>query len=145
MRIRVSHATHYRYDAPVKSVTQLLRLTPRNHDGQHVVNWRIDLSVDCRLFHHEDAFGNITHSFTADGPFKELSVAVEGVVETRDTNVVIAGTLERFPAAFYLRDTPLTQPDEAIRELAAKTLDKTRGDRLAILHSLLNFLYHEIE
>jgi transglutaminase-like putative cysteine protease len=145
MRIRVSHATHYRYDAPVKGVTQLLRLTPRNHDGQHVVNWRIELSVDCRLFHHEDAFGNITHSFTADGPFRELSVAVEGVVETRDTNGVIAGTLERFPAALYLRETPLTQPDEAIRDLAAKMLHEAGGDRLAMLHSLRNFLYREIE
>lgn len=145
MRIQVSHGTHYRYDAPVKGVIQLLRLTPRNHDGQHVVNWRIDLSADCRLFHHEDAFGNITHSFTTDGPFKELSVAVEGVVETRDTNGIIAGTLERFPVALYLRETPLTQPDEAIRELAAKMLEEARGDRLAILHSLLNFLHREIE
>ena len=47
----------------------LLRLTPRNHDGQYVVHWRIDVSEDCRVDAHEDAFGNITHTFTADGPF----------------------------------------------------------------------------
>ena len=81
MRIRISHATTYCYDTPPTGVIQLLRLTPRNHDGQYVVAWRVDLSEDCLLHQHEDAFGNITHSFTAEGPFKELSVAVEGEVD----------------------------------------------------------------
>jgi len=97
MRLRISHLTSYRYEAPAKSVIQMLRLTPRNHDGQYVADWRIDVSTDCRLDQHEDAFGNITHTFTADGPFNELSVAVEGEVETRDTHGVVRGTLERFP------------------------------------------------
>ena len=65
MRIRISHATTYTYDKPPVVVTQMLRLTPRGYDGQHVVNWRIDLSEDCLLHRHEDAFGNIIHSFTA--------------------------------------------------------------------------------
>ena len=62
MRIRVSHETRYRYDAPISGVIQTLRLTPRNHDGQYVVHWRIDISEDCRLDTHEDAFGNLTHA-----------------------------------------------------------------------------------
>ena len=49
MRIRISHATTYHYDTPPNGVTQLLRLTPRNHEGQYVVAWRIDLSEDCLL------------------------------------------------------------------------------------------------
>ena len=97
MRIRISHATTYRYDTPPTGVIQMLRLTPRNHDGQYVVNWRIDLSEDCLLHQHEDAFGNISHSFTAEGPFRELSVAVEGEVDTHDTKSVVAGAVERFP------------------------------------------------
>ena len=73
MRIRISHETRYRYDAPINGVIQTLRLTPRNHDGQYVAHWRIDVSEDCRLDVHEDAFGNITHTFTAEGPFAELA------------------------------------------------------------------------
>ena len=49
MRMRIAHATTYRYDAPPTSVIQMLRLTPRNHEGQYVVDWRIDVSADCRL------------------------------------------------------------------------------------------------
>ena len=72
MRIRISHETIYRYDTPPTGVIQTLRLTPRNHDGQYVVRWRIDVSEDCQLDQHEDAFGNITHTFTADGPLDGL-------------------------------------------------------------------------
>ncbi len=97
MRIRVSHATTYTYDTPPTGVTQVLRMTPRNHDGQYVLDWRLELSQDCLLHQHEDAFGNITHSFTAEGPFTELTVAVEGEVDTQDTGGVVAGALERFP------------------------------------------------
>ena len=68
MRIRISHLTSYVFDTPAASVIQMLRLTPRNHDGQYVARWRIDVSTDCRLDQHEDAFGNITHVFTAGGP-----------------------------------------------------------------------------
>ena len=80
MRIRISHITTYRYDASPRNVAQILRLTPRNHDGQYVVSWMIDVSQDARLHRHDDAFGNLAHSFTLEGPFDALTVAVEGVV-----------------------------------------------------------------
>jgi transglutaminase-like putative cysteine protease len=144
MRIRISHATAYHYDTPPKVVTQLLRLTPRNHDGQYVCSWRIDLSQDCLLHQHEDAFGNITHSFTAEGPFKELSVAVEGDVETQDTHGLVSGAVELFPPSLYLRETALTQPDAAIAEFAVAARGDNGGDTLALLHQLLNALNREI-
>ena len=124
MRIRISHATTYRYDTPPTGVIQLLRLTPRNHDGQHVVAWRVDLSEDCLLHQHEDAFGNITHSFTAEGPFKELSVAVEGEVDTHDTQSVVRGAVSRRNSPGGKRSTALTQPDAAIIDFA----DSARAD-----------------
>ena len=103
MRIRISHSTTYHYAAPPKSVTQVLRLTPRNHDGQYVVNWRIDLSQDCQLHQRDGGFGNVSHSFTAEGPFDELSVTVEGEIDTQDTNGIVTGAIERLPPAFFLR------------------------------------------
>jgi transglutaminase-like putative cysteine protease len=146
MRIRISHATSYAYDTPPTGVTQLLRLTPRNHEGQYVVDWRIDLSVDCQLHQHEDAFGNITHAFTAEGPFRDLSVAVDGVVDTQDMHGLVQGAIERFPPALFLRETALTQPDAAIVEFAAATRGAAGagGDTLALLHTLLNELNREI-
>jgi transglutaminase-like putative cysteine protease len=140
MRIRLSHATTYHYDTPPTGVTQTLRLSPRNHDGQYVVAWRIDLSADCLLHQHEDAFGNITHAFTAEGLFSDLSVAVEGEVETQDTHGVVSGAVERFPPSLYLRETQLTQPDPAIVDFAETVRAGARTDTLTLLHDLLSAL-----
>ncbi len=146
MRISISHATTYHYLTPPTGVTQILRLTPRNHDGQYVVGWRIELSDDCQLHQHEDAFGNITHAFTAERPFSELTVTVEGEVETHDMHGVVSGAVERFPPALFLRETSLTQPDAAITEFAHNTRASAgkSGDTLALLHALLKELNREI-
>ncbi len=144
MRIRISHATTYAYDAPPKVVTQVLRLTPRDHDGQHVLAWRIDLSEDSLLHQHEDAFGNIIHSFTAEGPFSELTVAVDGEVDTQDMGGLVKGAIERFPPELYLRETALTQADAAIVDFAQTTRAGAGGDTLTLLHGLLGALNREI-
>jgi transglutaminase-like putative cysteine protease len=144
MRIHISHATTYTYDTPPSGVTQLLRLTPRDHEGQHVLSWRIDLSEDCLLHHHEDAFGNTIHSFTAEGPFDKLSVEVNGEVDTQNTNGLVKGAVERFPPELFLRETSLTQADSSIIDFAAAASTGARGDNLALLHALLTALNREI-
>lgn len=146
MRIRISHATTYHYDTPPNGVTQLLRLTPRNHDGQYVVEWRIDLSEDAQLHQHEDAFGNITHSFTAEGPFDDLAITVNGEVETQDSNGFVRGAVERFPPAMFLRESPLTLPDAAIIDFAeaARTEAGPGASTLSVLHQLLANVHGEI-
>ena len=144
MRIRISHLTSYRYQAPATSVIQMLRLTPRNHDGQYVARWQIDVSADCRLDQHEDAFGNVTHAFTADGPIGELEVMVEGEVETRDTQGIVRGTLERFPPSLYLRETALTSPDAEIAGFAATARAAAGSDTLRLLHLMLERLHRDM-
>jgi transglutaminase-like putative cysteine protease len=126
------------------SAIQVLRLTPRNHEGQYVINWRIDVSADAKLAAQEDAFGNFTHVFTADGPLEELSVTVEGEVETQDTDGLIRGAVERFPPGLFLRDTPLTRADRAIRDFAQQARAAGDGEALTGLHALLQGLHEQI-
>jgi transglutaminase-like putative cysteine protease len=144
MRLRIAHSSVYRYDPPTAGVIQVLRLTPRNHEGQYVERWRIDVVPDARLAAHEDAFGNITHVFTTDGPLEELRVEVDGTVETQNANGVVRGTVERFPPSLFLRDTALTQADGAIRDFAQKIRDSSGGGVLAELHGLLDRLFEDI-
>ena len=144
MRIRIAHRTDYRYDPPAAGVIQVLRLTPRNHEGQYVVRWRIDVSADARLAAQEDAFGNITHVFSADGPLSELCVEVDGEVETQSTDGVTRGTVERFGPSLFLRDTALTQADPAIRDFAQSVRTSKDGEILAELHGLLDRLHDEM-
>jgi len=134
--IRVRHETIYRYGAPAKSALQRLLVTPRNHDGQHVRQWRIDVDHDCCLVAGEDAFGNIEHRFFVEGPLQSLTTLVEGEVETFDQAGVVSGAVERVPLGLFLRETALTRPDAALagfaREVAAR-----ESTTLARLHALM--------
>jgi len=144
MRLRIAHSIVRRYDPPAAGAIQVLRLTPRNHEGQYVIGWRIDISADARLNAHEDAFGNLTHVFTADGPLETLSIRVDGEVETQNTEGVVRGTVERFPPSLFLRDTALTQANERISEFASETIPPEGGDVLAHLHALMHRLHEEL-
>lgn len=144
MRIHVNHATVYRYDPPANGAIQILRLTPRSHDGQYVVSWRIDVSENCRLAAHEDAFGNLIHSFALDSPISELRVTVDGEVETQDTAGMIRGTVERFPPSLYMRTTELTEADDAIRAFA-ETAVARGGAPLARMHDLMGALNEALD
>ena len=144
MRLRIAHSIVRRYDPPATSAIQVLRLTPRNHEGQYVIDWRIDVSADAKLVGHEDAFGNFTHVFTADGPLEELSVTVDGEVETQDTDGLIRGAVERFPPTLFLRDTSLTRADAAISDFAQQARAASGGETLAALHVLLRWLHDQV-
>lgn len=136
MRLKIAHTTTYRYEPPATGVIQILRMTPGSHDGQYVANWQIDVSTDSRLDVHEDAFGNITHVLT-HGPLSDLTINVEGLVETHDTGGVLRGTDERFPPSLFLRATPLTEVNAAMARFANDLRVEAGGDTLGFLHALL--------
>jgi transglutaminase-like putative cysteine protease len=144
MRINIAHSTVYRYEPPANGAVQVLRLTPRNHDSQYVARWRIDVSPDARLAMREDAFGNVTHVFSAAGPLREICINVDGEVEVQDTNGIVRGTAERFPQSLFLRDTALTEPDAAIRALAEDLNAANRCSALDGLHALMRKLHDDI-
>lgn len=137
MRLNIRHETAYRYAVPASRVIEVLRLLPRGHNGQHVASWRIDMDCDCRLDPSTDAFGNLMHEFTLDGPIEGLTIVAEGSVETVDTAGVLHGQIERFPPVLYLRDTALTASDAMIRDFAREVADRSDNDRLSLMHALM--------
>jgi transglutaminase-like putative cysteine protease len=143
MRIRIAHQTRYLYDRPVRAMQQVLRLTPRDHDGQHVIAWRLEPSAEGCLVALDDVYGNRCHHFAADHPVSDFSLSVTGEVETQDTAGVVRGTVERFPDLVYLRDTDLTSASEEIRTFA-RDVAGGAGDPLSALHRLLAATHEEI-
>ncbi len=144
MRIRIRHTTQYSYDGPIRSAVQVLRMTPRPHDGQHVSSWRIETDADGRLRQGEDPFGNITHTLAIDGPVQRVRLMVSGEVETFDTGGVVRGIVERFPVEVFLRETPLSLLDGDMRDYASG-LVAPGGDLLTRLHSLLAAIHRDIQ
>jgi transglutaminase-like putative cysteine protease len=141
MLIHVRHRTRYHYDQPAKAIIQALRLMPRNHEGQYVRRWQIDLDHDGTLRPGEDAFGNLMHMLSLDGPIRDLCLTVEGEVDMQDTNGILRGTCERFPPQFYLRETQLTRADAAIADFARDLSARHGGNVLKTLHAMLASLH----
>lgn len=136
MRLLISHATRYAYEQPARSIMQVLRMTPRDYDGQHVARWRIEPTIEGRLTWGTDHFGNIVHVFSADEPIREFALHAAGEVETTDMSGVVCQSVELVPDGCYLRDTPLTEADDAIRAFAERRRNRS-GNVLSTLHDLM--------
>lgn len=145
MRLRITHETVYTYDEPATYAIQTLRLMPRGSAQQFVQDWRIDVSQDCRLQPVEDHFGNLTHAFSIDGPIGELAIVASGEITTEDTAGVVRGLPERAPLALFLRDTPATRADAAIRDFALEAAEAAPDDRLAMLHGLMRAVHETVK
>jgi transglutaminase-like putative cysteine protease len=143
MRVRLRHDIVFAWERPVKSVLQSLRVTPRDHEAQHVIDWRIGTDVDCRLSAGEDAFGNITHSLSAEGSLDSLTINLEGLVLTSDIAGVIRRGVERFPPELYLRDTSLTACDGDLRAFADEVTTASGGP-LDRLHRLMAAVHETV-
>lgn len=141
MRIRVQHATRYDYEHPAEGVVQALHVKPSDHDGQRVIHWRVDVDVDGLLRERRDAFGNVLHLFSADGPVTSLSIRISGEVEVGETAGLVRGAAEPLSTALFLRATDLTAADAALRDWTASTQAE---DLLGRLHGLMRRLHAEM-
>jgi len=138
MRIRIDHRTTYRYDAPASSLVQALRVTPTEHAGQHLIDWRVDADIDGSFRDSRDAFGNRVTMFYADGPVSEMTLIVTGLADVTDTAGLINAE-ETLPPAAYLRTTELTRCDPGLAALADRFRDEVP---LAAVHGLCAAIYN---
>ena len=144
MRLNIRHSTHYVYDSPIRSAAQLLRMTPRDHEGQFVGRWRVETDVDARMRQGEDSLGNITHALYVDGPLSRIRITVEGEVETSDTGGIVRGAVERFEPEVYLRETALTLASPEMRDYLSD-LGVCQADPLDQLHHIMAGLNQDLE
>jgi transglutaminase-like putative cysteine protease len=143
MRIRISHDATFDYAPPARSVIQLLRLTPRSLDAQHVLRWRVSSDTDGALRQSEDSLGNITHTFSHQGPVGQVRIVAEGEVETFDTVGVMRGAVEPLPADIFLRDSLLADANGALREFARGAVG-AHVAALQRLHPLMEAIHAEM-
>lgn len=124
MLLHIRHETSYRYDKPVQYSIQALRLTPRLEGGLRLKEWRI--TAPGRRRPQTDAYGNVSHFLTIEQPHAEIHVLAEGWVETDDQAGAWIDDDGKLPVLAFLQETPLTRANDAIRDLAAASLDDGR-------------------
>lgn len=144
MRIKVDYETGYTYEAAPRTMIQVLRLTPRGHEGQRVVQWRLQADGDGRMRRGEDAFGNVTHTLTLARPASRLVLSVVGEVVTTDMAGVVRGSVEPFPPGVFLRETALTRPDAAVADFAHEAVTAAGPAPLSQLHALMEAVHRRI-
>ncbi len=118
MRLNIEHKTWYAYEQQVKLSTQYLRLTPQNSVHQQILSW--DLDLPCEATRTTDAYGNVLHVMTLDTPHQQLEIAARGVVEILDAGEYSPDPESILSPLVFLRATPLTLPDAAIRDFAQR-------------------------
>ena len=91
MIFTVNHVTTYRYDAPMRSAVQSLRLFPSRFDGQRTVSWEVKVEGGTRGGSFRDGAGDKIEGWSIRGPVSEVSIAVTGQVETIDLAGVLRG------------------------------------------------------
>ncbi len=133
MRLRIDHVSTYRYDPPVRRVVQSHRLTPADCVNQRVVAWQVDVPGGLRGGTFTDGAGDQVQGWTITGPLSEVSVRVQGEVETTDCAGVLRGHRERVPPVTWMRPTPATAADAMLAELARGV---SASDGLALAHAL---------
>ena len=122
MRINIDHITKYSFSEQIRSVIQILRVTPNSNSNQNVLNWGINIDCDAKLTPFTDAYGNLCHILAIDKSISELSIETIGAVDTIPNAGVIQDVIEPFPASVFLRHTPLATPDTQIFEYAKNHL-----------------------
>jgi transglutaminase-like putative cysteine protease len=135
MHLFVNHRTDYRFSEPQARLIQLLRLTPASHEGQTIVDWRIDVDCDARLKHSRDGYGNEVTMLYVDGPTEHIAISVTGEVLTVDRAGIVSGTVETLPPLLYTQATALTRASSDVMALA-RDVEGEGGGPLDRVHRL---------
>ncbi|HMQ93316.1 MAG TPA: transglutaminase family protein [Amaricoccus sp.] len=122
MRLSVRHTTIYRFDAPMRFVTQSHRLTPSTCASQRIVAWEVGAEGAVFGASFVDGAGDRVTTMTVEGPVERIDVTVTGEVETIDAAGVLRGHREIISPRTYLRPTQRTKANGALGELAAEAL-----------------------
>jgi transglutaminase-like putative cysteine protease len=136
MKISIKHQLSLTLGPGVPRAIQHLLLTPQSSNVQTVRTWQLDVEGLNDPGGFLDAFGNRAHLASQTKPEPELTISVEGVVETHDRSGVV-GRLSGEPVpALYRRVTPLTKPIGAVLS-KFRNAPRTGRDRIPLLHALM--------
>lgn len=141
MRLKITHTTLYRYEAPVLYSLQRLRLTPPSCPGQHVESWHITVDGATVEAGYNDQFGNHVHLVSTEGEAHEVRISASGEVVTEDHAGVFGPHIGYCPLWLFLRDTPLTKAGKLTRELVKALPD---DNPLAMMHALMGSIHSAI-
>ena len=134
MRLAIRHTTRYRFAEPVAHGLQRLRLTPKETQGQTILDWTMEYEGAFEELSYEDQNHNhVTLVSVLEGA-QQVVITCRGTIETEDKAGVIGQHAGHLPLWAFLGQTDLTRPGPRIRQLVAAA--GRSDDVVSALHTL---------
>lgn len=144
MTLSIRHTTHYAFTQPVVHALQRLRLTPKETQGQRIINWAMNFdNAHPELEYDDQHFNHVTLIGLSPGAH-EVTVTCQGTVETDDNAGVIGRHSGHLPLWSFLRQTPLTRPGVKLRGLLREVSGPVDAAPLDFLHGLSGLIRDQI-
>lgn len=134
MLLTVRHTTRYVFAEPVAYGVQRLRLTPKETQGQKIINWSMEFAgAKEELSYDDQNFNHVTLVSVLPGA-QEVIISCHGMVETEDHHGVIGRHSGHMPLWAFLGHSALTRPGPCLRQLVGSL--ELGTDLVAMLHRL---------
>ena len=144
MRLSIRHTTRYRFTEPVVHALQRLRLTPKETQGQRILDWQMEYENAHEELRYEDQHHNTVTLVAVEPEATEVKVSCHGTVDTEDNDGVIGHHAGHLPLWSFLGQTRLTRPGPRMKALV-RELEPGGRDRLEFLHALSHAIHRQVE
>ena len=144
MRLSIRHTTRYRFDNPVIHALQRLRLTPKETQGQEILEWDMEYENAHEELTYEDQHHNTTTLVGVEPGTREVTITCRGKVDTHDHAGVIGRHAGHLPLWSFLSQTRLTRPGPGMGKLV-DDLQSHGGETLDMLHELSRATLDRVE
>lgn len=154
-RYTIQHDSYFEYDKPVSNKIMLVRLQPRNDQGQHLRSFSLTTKPIANPVACVDSFGNMCHTISI---FKEAKKT--HVRSTSQVNTPEALDLDKLPHGswdelrnqakraklwHYLAPSKLVYPGDPLDNFIKKHGLKMGSDPLSTLRTLCSELYLHLD
>jgi len=140
MRLSISHTTRYSFKDPVVHALQRLRLTPKETQGQKILDWTMQYENAHLELEFDDQNYNTVTLIAVEPGASDVTITCRGTVETEDNAGVIGHHSGHLPLWSFLGQTKLTKPGPKLRALMGDVpvfpKASEEGSKLDYLHAL---------
>lgn len=135
MRLAIRHTTTYSFAGPIAHGLQRLRLTPKETQGQSIIDWTMEYQGAREELSYDDQNHNHVTLISAIEGASEIVVSCKGMVETQDYAGVIGQHAGHLPLWAFLSETKLTRAGHRVRRLIG-TVERSEEGMVDTLHNL---------
>ncbi|UVI40669.1 transglutaminase family protein [Qipengyuania spongiae] len=144
MRLAIRHTTRYSFEKPVVHALQRLRLTPKETQGQEILDWTMEYENAHTELNYDDQHHNTITLVGVEPGATEVVVTCRGTVDTHDFAGVIGKHAGHLPLWTFQGQTPLTTPGAGMKALARDVREEGLQP-LEMLHRLSALILERVE